>query len=91
MANLPMQSKYASSADMLIRLVHYWAEKNDLWHGTRDTNPNYGRARAGQQLMQMSPEQFAAVEAEFAALVENHPAAVNRLNLSATPKAKSRK
>ena len=32
-----------------------------------------------------------AVEAEFAALVENHPAAVNRLNLSAAPKAKSRK
>jgi hypothetical protein len=74
-ANFPMQSKYASSFDMPVRLVIYWAEKNNLWGGLRATQPNYGRAIAGQQLMQMSVEQLAAVEAECLAAYEVESAA----------------
>ena len=74
MAKQPMQRKYPSTADMPVRLVIYWAEKNNLWGGVKDTQPNLGRVIAGQQLMRMSEQQLAAVEAEFAALADNHPA-----------------
>jgi len=72
MANLPMQSKYPSGSDIPIRLINYWANKNDhLWGGVKDSQPNYGRARSRQQLLQRTDEQLAALEAEFAALPNN--------------------
>ena len=69
-ARLPIQSKYAGGADISIRLINFYTDKNDLWQGLKATNPNMSRVVARQRLMQLTDEQLAAVEAECLAAYE---------------------